>query len=91
MDLNLIIMRNVAKDIINISLDSNKTISDYTNEFYNIMRKYGIKQGTKNPFGPGIIHDNYEWTMARSLFLDQLSLAIKLELLTNDIPEDLEC
>jgi hypothetical protein len=82
-------MSNVAKEIIDIKPDSEKTMSDLWNEFYDIMRKYGIKQGTKTPQG-GCLCNNSEWTMCVTLFLQCVTGSIQLDEWFN-VPEDLEC
>lgn len=90
MDQNLILMRDIAKEILNIEIVTNKKISEYVEEFYDIMRRYGIKQGSKDPEEAGTIGDNFEWTMSRTLFLEHMHMEILTYMLIHPVPEDLE-
>ena len=81
-------MHNVGKDIIAIKAENDKTIGELWDEFFAVMRKYGIKQCTKE--GNGMLGDNYEWTMCVDLFISSISNTIHLENWFN-IPEDLKC
>ena len=82
-------MHNVAEEIIAIQTNRDKSIDDLWQEFYTIMRKYGIKQGIKNPEGNGILTSNYEWTMCVSLFIDQITNHIHFDNIFDEVPEDL--
>ena len=85
-------MSKVAKDIIGIKFRPNMTIKQTETLFYKIMRKYGIKEGTKDKDGVGIICDNFEWTMCKTLFLYQFKFYIDLDRISLfAVPKDLEC
>ena len=91
MGIGIEFMHNVAGEIIHITPDDDKTINDLWQEFYSIMRKYGIKQGTRSLDGVGIITSNYEWTMCVSLFIENTISYINFNSLLNEVPKDLEC
>jgi hypothetical protein len=82
-------MNEISSDIIAIKPDNDKSISDLWNEFYDVMRKYGIKQGTKS--GNGILTNNFEWTMCVNLFVASITNSITLNQMMEDTPEDLRC
>jgi hypothetical protein len=83
------IMGEVAKDLIEINVE-NKSIGDLYNEFFNIMRKYGIKQNSKCENDNCVTGSNYEWTMAMTLFLDSIQSEMRMEFLLGSIvPKDL--
>ncbi len=89
---NIEFMSKVSKDIIAIKVTEDKTIKQLFSEFYKIMRRYGIKQGTKNPNGVGIIHDNFEWTICSSLFSSHICKTIWFfDLFVSEAPKDLQC
>jgi hypothetical protein len=81
-------IRDIAKDIINIEINLSKSIYDALNDFYDVMRKYNIKQGTQ--VGNGVLGNNYEWTICITLFYDQFMQKMQLERLFCNIPEDLK-
>lgn len=60
----------VSSEIIALKFKNSMTITKALNMFYDIMRKHGIKQGTKS--GNGIRKNNYEWTICWTLFASQL-------------------
>jgi hypothetical protein len=79
----------VAKEIINIKFDSKMTINQCMKKFFDIMRKYGIKQGTE--VGNSIIQDNFDWTMCYTLFIRCLRDFIMSQFTwAGKIPKDLE-
>ncbi len=82
-------MADVAEEIIGIRLTRETTLEQANNLFYLIMRKYGIKQGTKS--GHGTLCNNYEWTLCAALFdaTVTMSFAIGIASLC-DAPEDLQ-
>ncbi len=83
-------MASVSKDIINIKIDCGKSFEYVNNQFYDIMRKYKIKQGTRDKKSGGIIGDNFEWTMCRRLFLSCVQDYYSTSLLFEGVPKDLE-
>jgi hypothetical protein len=82
-------MSAVAKEIIFMKVNDNDTIADLRNRFFDIMRKHGIKDGTKREDG-SIIGANFEWTMCESLFFQTIHDQLRLELmLVCSTPEEL--
>ena len=77
-------MKEIAKEIIDIKVEANITISGLLNIFYSIMRKYNIKQGTAllNEEGEhiGTNQSNSDWIMCESLFLNRIKDNIELEI-----------
>lgn len=70
------ILSDIAKDIINLKLEEDNVKQAYT-KFYRIMRKYGIKQGTKTK-GGDILQCNPEWVMCEKLFQDRIDSTYQL-------------
>lgn len=83
-------MSKAAKALIEVKFTGKTTLKQVTQRFYRIMRKYGIKKGTRE--GNGILCDNPEWTMCRSLYKDTIDSYLDWELaLIMEPPKDLEC
>lgn len=87
-------MREIAKEIIEIKLSDKDVLKECSEKFYNIMRKYNIKYGTKNYNKKGkeigISCANYEWTMCHALFIDRIITFFDFKNML-EIPEDLKC
>jgi len=83
-------MSTVAKDIIQLKFKPTMTLQQAETRFYGIMRKYGIKEGTKS--GNSRTVSNFEWTMCQILFLQRLHdyFVIDRFLFVNNTPKDLE-
>lgn len=64
-------MSDVAKDIIAMEFHNDKTIKKLILEFYKICEKHNIKAHTKSEHGK--IGHNFDYTMAKTLFIQQLS------------------
>lgn len=83
-------LTEVSKEIINMKIEPGKSIKTHFNKFYEIMRKYNIKQGTATD--NGVARKNYEWTICWKLFMtifvDQMEL---LDMFSDITPKDLEC
>lgn len=77
-------MSKVAKEIINMPVDKTDTIEGLFNKFFKIMKKYGIKQGTKTEFG--FTKSRFEWTMCEKLFVENIVNKIHVLRLLDDIP-----
>ena len=78
----------VAKDIIHMKFKSSDTIQGCMKKFYTIMRRYGIKQGTK--VGNGIQQrSNPEWTICFTLFKNSLTCYFDISDLFDKAPKDL--
>lgn len=82
-------MEAVSKEIISFRFKSSMTFREAMNGFYSIMRKYGIKRGTKIK-GGAVIRNNPEWSMCWILFLSQLESFVNFEELMQDGPNDLK-
>lgn len=82
-------MRAVAKEIIMMKFEDGGTIIKKKRKFYSIMRKYGIKRGTKK--GNAISTNNFEWTLCEDLFLERMkeSIGFEMSLMFNKTPNDL--
>jgi hypothetical protein len=83
------IMENVAKEIIELKFKPDDTLQQCLNNFYKIMRKYGIKHGKKE--NNGIRMTNFEWTMCQSLFYDRIHSFFIFNKLIYGVPKDLSC
>lgn len=82
-------MSQVAQDIIKVKIDSTMSGDALDKKFHSIMRKHGIKQGTRE--GNGITMSNFEWTMCRVLFDHTVRERFVLgRLLGDGVPKDLE-
>ena len=87
-------VRAVAREIIKLKFKRTHTLKQCVDEFYKIMRKYSIKQGTANFNSKGEevsrSCNNYEWTICKELFLKQITLFIDWQdLFGSYIPKDL--
>lgn len=80
-------MSAVGRDIMNIKIDMDRTFNETMNDFYDIMRKHGIKQGTRN--GNAITLNNFEWTMCFNLFIGRFDYELRFKSMIDGIPEDL--
>lgn len=84
-------MSAVAKDIIHFNPKrKDLTQKQLMQEFYKIMRKHGIKQGTWNKGGSGRICNNFEWTMCLTLLVDTHNGNNLLSRLFGSTPSDLK-
>jgi hypothetical protein len=77
----------VAEDIIHMKFKSSDTIQGCMKKFYTIMRRYGIKQGTK--VGIGIQRSNPEWTICFTMFKNTFTCYLDINDLFNKAPKDL--
>jgi len=84
-------LANICKDIFAIKVKELKTIKKCYNEFYKVMRKYGIKQGTR--IDAGVQMSNPEWVICRVLFKDRINMSQDWEFLKYSFsaPDDLKC
>lgn len=81
----------VAKDIIAMKVADGDTSVVLLRRFYAIMRRHGIKQGTKNANGTGRICDNFEWTGAKAIFNEHVEQERFFHPALIRVPKDLEC
>lgn len=82
-------MNKVAGDIIKTKIEYEETMEEIMSKFYSIMRKHGIKQGTKTK-GGGTLCNNFEWTMCKALFLMVIHDNLNMHEMLSGIPEDLK-
>ena len=81
----------ISKDIIQIDFKKYNNIASAFNKFYSIMRKYGIKNGTKRKGEQGVLCSNFEWTCFEMQFIEQYCSYIRTyRLFNSDIPKDLQ-
>jgi hypothetical protein len=95
---NIEFLRNIYNDL---SVLAKKSVRDRMSKeetydsFYNIMRKYGIKQGKKSKDGNGISCNTAEWCMCivcfEHLYLNYVKWDFTFELSLSNAPEDLKC
>jgi hypothetical protein len=82
------------KEVQKISIKPSKTIQDIMNEFYGIMRKHGVKQGTQsfNSDGSkgGIAMSSPQWIICQSALIENIKFGICMFNLTGNTPKDLE-
>lgn len=79
---------NIYKDILNIEVKVTDSFKSLLDKFYDVMRKWGIKQGIWNEFGGRSIN-NPEWSMCWEVFKSHKILAFDLWLSMNQPPKDL--
>ena len=77
----------VAEDIAQIKIDQDMTIGGLRKQFFAIMRKHGIKRGTKD--GNSISLSNPEWIMARDFFSHWLCDQFRWIFVIGKAPKDL--
>lgn len=85
-------MSSVAKDIIFAfeKLPKETNIRELMDLFYSIMKKHNIANATLSTDGSRNA-SNYEWTMAKTLFLDRLASFFEFEFLVDDtMPDELK-
>ena len=82
-------LENVSRDLINLEFKETDTLKSVMNKFYSVMRKHGIKRGTKTKSG-GITQDNYEWTICKSLFHNRVVDYFMMANIFDKSPKDLE-
>lgn len=82
-------MQKIAKDIIFINYE--QSYDQVKTDFFDIMRKYKIKQGVKLKDG-SIRIANFDWTMCECLFNNMMKIYLDIsEDHVGTIPKDLEC
>lgn len=81
-------MRNVAQDVLNAAKTCHMAgVHKSLNAFYEVMRKHGIKEGTRT--GGGRLIANPEWVMCLELFTASAFYNLRMGLMVEEIPEDL--
>lgn len=81
------IVSRVAEDIIKVKFKNKDTLGKVLNNFYKIMRKHGIKKGTKE--GNGVVMSNFEWTMCKELYFSMLISHFNIQSIMFNVPKDL--
>src|SRR5687768_3944523 len=77
------------QDIRTINVTFNSTRQEQLNEFYKIMKKWGICQGTWTE-GGGRSVANYEWTLCKDIFNSHVNSSYSiLEIFDENIPEEI--
>lgn len=82
-------LEKVGCDLVNIKFKEADTLKQVMEKFYLVMRKHGIKRGTKSKSG-GIIQDNYEWTFSKALFQERVIDYFQMANIFDKLPKDLE-
>lgn len=82
-------MRSVAEEIIALEFRNSDTIGTIKRRFYSIMRKYGIKEGVRTGKNTRVVA-NFEWSMAKHLFVSKVTDHFELIGILESIPKDLE-
>lgn len=84
-------MSAVAKDIIGLKLEPKMTLRQMEGKFFRIMRKYGIRRGTKNKGQAGVLMSNPEWVICQELFLERVQDCLQWMFLDfSRTPKDLQ-
>lgn len=83
-------MKEISKDLLTIKFNDNDTLEMCMNYFYDIMRKYDIKQGTPYSIDGkvGVTCDNYEWTVCKYAFLQKLKHHLSIKMMFHEKYED---
>ena len=82
------IMNCIGKDIIEFKINDNMTVKEIKESFYNIVRKYNIKYGTK--IENGVQGANFDWTMCFELFLTKIRTSFEMDItIFDELPKDI--
>ena len=84
-------LAKVFLDIQEIKIKKSDSFNTMRRKFYDVMRKHGIKQGTRNKDGQLMVN-NPEWQASEFLFDEQIRSFIALTLCLDcfETPKDLE-
>jgi hypothetical protein len=83
-------LRTLAEDVITFKFTDDMTLGQVREHLYNLMRKYGIKEGEWNEDKTCRTTSNFEWILVKDIFLRRLDDHIDLDIiLFKDTPEDL--
>lgn len=82
-------MSKIGEEIIKLKIDMNKSFAENLEDFYAIMRKYEIYQGTLTGNG-SVAMANFDWTMCLNLYISQFDYAIKFHMMMDNVPTDLQ-
>lgn len=85
---SLKILNEIASEITKLKFDKTKSLKESFNDFYDVMRKYGIKRC--EPSENGQVGNTPEWVLCETLFKTRIELELVFMSLM-DCPEDLDC
>jgi hypothetical protein len=77
----------IVREIHAIKITGDTTLNMVLKEFYDVMRKHGIKEGTWSENGRTIC--NGEWIVFRETLRSRWEMAFTMQSLVNEVPEDL--
>lgn len=80
----------VAADLIDLKVKPTDSFATLQRQFYRIMRRHGVKQGTKTATG-GILCNNPDWQGAQDIFLARVASTYEWEMTCAKTPKDLRC
>ena len=80
-------LENIYNDILSIEISMDDSFRTSLDKFYNVMRKWGICQGTWTENGRTVC--TAEWNMCWQVFKVQKLQILDIFLVLNDPPEDL--
>ena len=81
-------LNKIYNDLLSIKITENDSFKSSMDKFYEVMRKWGICQGTWSKNGRLVA--NAEWNMCYQTFKNHKILALDTWLILNDPPEDLQ-
>ena len=77
----------IYEDILSIKIDMNDSFKSSMDKFYNVMRKWGVCQGTWSENGRTV--NNAEWNMCFQVFKAHKIMAFDVWLILSTPPDDL--
>jgi hypothetical protein len=82
----------IYKEIKDIEIDKHTMIETLYDDFFAIMRKWGIPEGVWSMGGGGRICNNFEWSFCCDAFIAHVSSGFELCLLFGkiEVPDDLK-
>jgi len=84
---------SLLKELTDFKIDSSIPLKDTVANFYEILRKYGIKRGTRTETG-SIACNTPEYVLCLTYFEKAFHFWVSIDVgldLGNFLPEDLEC
>ena len=78
---------HIYRDIVAIKIDGKDSFNSLLKKFYDVMRKWGICQGTWTDNGRSC--NNAEWNMCYTIFQQHINLELTWYGLLNEPPKDL--
>jgi len=83
----VLFMREIAEEVLMKDVLSKDMKTQITERFFDVARKYGIKQGTKTEIGRSC--NTFEWTMLKTLFLKKIEGELEFYGFLGGAPKDL--